>query len=411
MIWRHWSYIAVPAAILAAGAPVGAQESNLTGFSAALEGRRTDVVEARRDIHRHAEPSGQERRTAATVAAFLETAGFEVRTGVGGHGVVGLLHGASPGPIIAFRADMDAVRSPAADPMDFRSESGVNHVCGHDIHTSIGLALAAGFAGIQDQLTGSVMLIFQPAEETASGARAMLADGAFDEQKPDAVFAYHTAPLEVGEVVTAPGALLPARDAARIEIRGEGDLRDIAEQARQILAEAATPGSQEPSVPRSEDFVRVDGAQVNRGTGNVDWAVTATLTTSGRDASAMAREGIEERLSSLYREGVSIELTYQERFVDGIDNDPRLVERSAEVMRSILGDEGVIMSESSPTQFSEDFGAFQAEVPGVMYFLGVSNSEKGWVGMPHTPGYVADEASIFVGAEAMAAVFLDLMSE
>jgi len=390
------------------------QEDAATGSSFAdhLHDQRDAVLSARRDIHRHAEASGEERRTAQTVAAFLESSGFQVRTGVGGYGVVGVLRGASPGPVVAFRADMDAVRSQADDPMDFRSEvSSVNHICGHDIHTAVGLALAAGFGGIRDQLEGSVMLIFQPAEETASGARSMLADGVFEEILPDAVFAYHTAPMDVGQVITAPGALLPGRDAARIEIRGEGDLRPIAEQAQQILEDAATPGSQEPSVPRSEPFVRVDGARTGRGRGDVDWLASATLTTSGRDASASARQAIEEQLIAVGREGVSIELVYRERFVDGIDNDPRLTERSAAVMRSVLGDEGVMMSESSPTQFSEDFGAFQAEVPGVMYFLGVSNSERGWIGMPHTPTYVADENSIFVGAEAMAAVFLDLMAD
>lgn len=381
----------------------------LLDFADHLEGQRAALIEIRRDIHRYPEASGREERTARIVAERLEAAGFEVRTGVGGHGVVGVLRGPTSGPVLAFRADMDAVRGSADDPMEFRSQiDQVNHICGHDIHTTVGLALAEGFAAIREELSGSVMLIFQPAEETATGARAMLDDGVFADLTPDAVFAYHTAPLEVGQIVTASGTLLPGRDAVRVDVRGDGDLESVAREVRRILMKTATEGSNEPSRPVSDEFVRVNVGPATRSGSSGSWSAQATLTTASHEASSRARSEIERGLEALERPGLTLELEYRERWVAGVTNDPQLVELANASARTVLGEDGVIIAQSIPTVFSEDFGSFQEQVPGVMYFLGVSNSEMGWVGMPHNPDYVADEEAIFVGAQTMAAVFLDL---
>jgi len=136
--------------------------------------------------------------------------------------------------------------------------------------------------------------------------------------------------------------------------------------------------------------------------------VTATLTTSSREASADARRTIEFGLAGLARDGLSLHLDYRERFIAGVTNEPGLVEAANLSARRVLGDEAVVMLQSMTPAFSEDFGSFQEDVPGAMYFLGVSNAERGWVGIPHSPNYVADEEAIFVGARTMAAVFFDL---
>ena len=194
----------------------------------------------------------------------------------------------------------------------------------------VGLALAAGFSGIRDDLAGSVMLVFQPAEETATGARAMLDDGAFAKRKPDAIFAYHTAPLEVGQVAGTPGTLLPGRDAVQVEIRGDGDLRETANKVRRVLSASATEGSNEPSRPVGDAFVRVDGARASQdGDG---WAVRATLTTAGREASSRAREQIETSLAALERDGLTLSLRYRERFVAGADNEALRGETDVRIM-------------------------------------------------------------------------------
>lgn len=414
-----------------------AQDTQDATFTRALEARRAELIATRRDIHRRPEPSGSEERTAGIVADWLREAGFEVTTGVGGHGVVGILRGGateSGGPVLAFRADMDAVRGKANDPMEFRSVvSGVNHICGHDIHTAVGLALATGFSALRDQFSGTVVLIFQPAEETASGARAMLADSIFDGAidpsldverggAPDAIFAYHTAPLPVGQVMTRAGTLLPGRDRVRVEIRADGDLSAgdssggdasagdlarIAGEVRALVAGVATEGSSDAVRPASEDFVAVRGLRGNAAGPGVH-LVGATLTTAGPTASQSARRAIERGLEELRQPGFQLRLDYQEGWIEGARNDPALVRRSNAAARRVLGDAAVREPQSITTIFSEDFGSFQSRVPGVMYFLGVSNADRGWVGMPHSPTYAADEEAIFAGAEVMGAVFLDL---
>ena len=390
----------------------GTREAALLVFAERLEDVRSELIDVRRDIHRHPELSGEEERTAGIVADRLKAAGFEVRTGVGGHGVVGLLRGDTSGPLLAFRADMDAVRSSAPDPVDFRSEvEGVRHICGHDIHTTVGLALAEGFSSVRDRLRGSVMLIFQPAEESATGARAMLADGAFADPRPDAIFAYHTAPFEIGQIATASRGLLPGRDAVHVTIRGAGDLEGAAQAARDLVLATGTVPPEAAMSSIAGEFVLVQGARAMRDSKTEGWVVRATLSTSSRESSARARRAIEEGLAELQSAGeeLNLDLDYRERFVAGVTNDPDLVELANASARAELGDDAVWMLEEMPPAFSEDFGSFQEEVPGVMYFLGVSNAERGWVGMPHTPDYVADEEAIFVGARTMGAVFLDLL--
>lgn len=366
----------------------------------------------RRDLHRHPEVSGEEERTAGVVAERLRGLGLEVRTGVGGHGVVALLQGAEPGPVVAFRADMDAVPSQAPDPVEFRSlVPGVRHICGHDIHTTIGLALAEGLVAVRDRLPGAVMLVFQPAEENATGARAMIADGALKDPQPAAIFAYHTAPMPVGQLATAPITLMPGRDRVRVRLTGEGDLEGAAAVVRELIQEVGTIPPQQSVLPAlSREFIlaRVGSATQDAASGAFE--VVGVVTTASATARARARDGIEHRLAALRLDRVVLDHDYEERWIAGVTNEPELVRRASASARSLLGEEAVLQVDSIIPAFSEDFGSFQEEVPGVMFFLGVSNLEKGWIGMPHTPDYVADEESIFVGASAMAAVLLDFLA-
>lgn len=369
-----------------------------------LEQARAELIAVRRDLHRHPELSGQEVRTAGVVAERLRQLGVEVRTGVGGHGVVGRLTGGQPGPVVAFRADMDAVRSTAPDPVEFRSvNAGIRHICGHDVHTTIGLALAQGLAAVRAELPGTVLLIFQPAEERATGARAMLADGVLEGERPSAIFAYHTAPLQVGQLATSPEALMPGRDRVRVTVTGRGDVEAAAREVLSRLQSVATISPQQATAPATPDFVLVQAGRPQRGAADT-FTVAATITTAVR-----ARGRVEAQLREFPFNDVTLDLDYRERWVAGVTNDPALVERTTAVARATGGVDTVHMLESMVPAFSEDFGSFQDSVPGVMFFLGVSNADQGWVGMPHSPGYVADEEAIFVGARAMAAILLDLL--
>jgi metal-dependent amidase/aminoacylase/carboxypeptidase family protein len=250
--------------------------------------------------------SGQEVRTAKVVADRLRTLGLEVRTGIGGHGVVGILTGGRPGPLVAYRADMDAVRSAAPDPVAFPSlEPGIRHICGHDVHVTIGLALASALAQVKADLPGRVMFIFQPAEERATGARAMLNDGLFAAGKPDAIFGLHSAPFDAGLVSSKAGLMM-----------------------------------------------------------------------------------------------------HPNRIAPGVTNhDELFAAAKADVVASV-GAPAFFDLQAPPEGFSEDFGAFQAEIPGVFFFLGVGNAAKGIAAMPHSPNFVVEESAIPFGVKAMAAAVI-----
>jgi metal-dependent amidase/aminoacylase/carboxypeptidase family protein len=366
-------------------------------------------IALRRDLHQHPELSGEESRTAGIVARRLTELGLEVRTGVGGYGVVGTLRGGRPGPLIAYRADMDAVRSDAPDPVGFPSLTpGVRHICGHDLHTTIGLAVAAALAAHKRELAGTVIFLFQPAEERAQGAEAMLEDGAFLPEKPVAVYALHTAPLEVGRFATNHGPLMAGHDRVLVSISGNGNLRAIADSARAYLASLATVGEDRRFQPAPPTLVMVQGFPDRPTADGIQFGADLTLASPAVRAAVKAR--LQQELPRFGREGITVRVAYQEKSIAGVTNDSVLVGRADAAIRALYGENAVTHTTTVLPAFSEDFGAFQTQVPGVMYFLGVSNSAKGTVGMPHSPSYVADEGAILVGARAMTAVLLDRLS-
>ncbi len=398
-------FLAVLSAVVTGPEASAQSRQRFDEASRRLESSREDLIEVRRDLHRHPEVSGQEQRTAGVVAERLRAFGLEVQTGVGGHGVVGLLRGGQPGPVVAFRADMDAVYSSAPDPVSFASETpGVRHICGHDIHTTVGLALAGMLAAVREDLPGSVKFIFQPAEENIQGAWAMIEDGALEDPAPDVIFAYHTAPLEVGQIGSVEGPALPGLDRVTVRVHGDGDLEAAARTYARAVSSVNTGQAVAP-----EDFV---GAMLGppRPGPDGDWAVGGMVRAGSPKARARAEKAIREELAAVRLEGVSYEFTYEAQALPDMVNDPELVRSTLETIRAVVGDGLLEVNEITP-YFSEDFAWFQQKVPGAMYWLGVSNSALGTVGMPHSPNYVADEESIFVGAKVMAAIVIDYLEK
>jgi amidohydrolase len=313
--------------------------------------------------------------------------------------------------MVAFRADMDAVASNAPDPVEFRSLTpGVRHICGHDVHVTVGIGIAEGLAAVREELAGSLMLVFQPAEERATGAKAMLADGVFADGKPDAIYAVHTAPLAVGQLATAAGGMMAGRDLVDVMISGSGDLAAAADSARQVIQRVSTVPPAQAFQPAPAGFILAQVFRAGSVTEGEGWVLRAQITTASVDARTRAKNAVMQGLDDVTLPGVRLETVYQERVIAGVTNDSALVARANANIRTVLGDTAVVTVESVLPAFSEDFGSFQDEVPGVMYFLGVSNPAAGTVGMPHSPGYVADEGAILVGARAMTAVMLDWLT-
>lgn len=400
---------ALTALLLAAtGSMLQAQTETLAQrIDRRLESAHDELIQLRRDIHRHPEVSGEEERTAKLVADRLESLGLEVHTGIGGHGVVGILRGGKPGPVVAFRADMDAVYYNAPDPVPFASENpGVRHVCGHDIHTTVGLAIAESLTEIRDELPGTVKFVFQPAEENIRGAAAMIEDRVLEEPAPEAIFAYHSAPLEVGQIGSVEGLSLPGLDRVTLVVRGEGDLEETARVYARAVRSASTGDAVAP-----EEFVAAMIGRPQARPEHGDWLVTGMVRAGSPGARARAKSEIELAVAAVKRDGVTYELDYEDLALPDMVNDPELVRSTLETIRSVVGPEGLIESNTVTPYFSEDFARYQQHIPGAMYWLGVSNSELGYVGMPHSPDFVADEESIFVGAKVMAAVLVDYLAK
>jgi amidohydrolase len=379
-------------------------------FIQKIESARAGLIDLRHDLHRHPEVSGKEERTAGLVAERLRALGFEVATGVGGHGVVGVLRGGRPGPVVAYRADMDAVPSDAPDPVEYRSLTpGVRHICGHDVHTTIAVAMAEGFAAIRDRLPGTVMLVFQPAEERATGAKAMLEDGVFASLEPDAIFAVHTAPFDVGNLVTLPGVMMSGRDGVKVTVERAADPAGTADAVRDRLLAFSTLTEQQAVGPAPNDFVFVQ-AQVQPPAGaGKPYVVMASISMASQEVRSRTHAAVEAAIAEMRDSDTALALEYVERSIAGVVNDPELVKSGTASIEKVLGAGTVTPLPALVPAFSEDFGSFQDVVPGAFFFLGVSNPEKGIVGMPHTPGYAADDEAIFVGARSMGAVLLDFL--
>jgi amidohydrolase len=408
---RLSSIVFTVSALAAAAGHAAAEQSPaplLDRVTAALAANAADMIALRRDLHRNPEPSGKEERTARVVADRLRALGLDVRTGVGGHGIVAVLKGGRPGPLVAYRADMDAVPSTAPDPVDYRSlVPGVRHICGHDLHTATAVALAAALASVRAELPGSVMFVMQPAEETAAGAKAMLAGGIFAQARPVAIYGIHTAPYEVGQIGTRPGVMMPARDRLRITIAGDGDQQAAETAARAAAAALSTIAPAQAVQPAPPDFSFVQLGP--RRTENGATVLQGTVTVASAAGRERVRQGLARALSAIALPGVTVTHDYEPRWIAGVTNDAALTASAVAALERAVGKAAVQPPPDLIPAFSEDFGSFQEQVPGVFFFLGVSNTPKGIAGMPHSPGYVADDDAIAFGARAMAAVLLERM--
>jgi amidohydrolase len=400
-----------PAAAQAAAQVAPQEDPLLARIDARLTEAEAELIEIRRDLHRHPEVSGREERTAGVVADRLRALGLEVETGVGGHGVVGVLRGGQAGPVVAFRADMDAVPSGAPDPVEFSSENpGVRHICGHDIHTTVGLGIAEALSAVREDLPGTVKFIFQPSEENIQGARAMLEEGVLDYPAPTAIYAYHTAPLEVGQIGAIQGMGLTGFDIVTVTVSGDGDIETAAAAYAEVIAGIGTigpPGSPNAAAPGMSEFIHVQSGRPVRNGSN--YVFRAQVRATSEDLYLSAKSRIAEGIRELSFDGVDYQIDHRDRVLADMVNDDALVAASLDVIRSRIGEDGLLVSTTTTPYFGEDFAFFQQHIPGAMYWLGVSNSEKGIVGMPHSPGYVADEGAILVGARTMSAIMLDYL--
>jgi amidohydrolase len=365
-----------------------------------------ELIGVRRDIHRHPELAGDEWRTSALVAERLRAAGLVVATGVGGHGVVAVVDGAGDGPTVAYRADMDAVDDDELSDCVFASQvPGAAHLCGHDLHTAIGVGIAMVLARLRKRLNGRIVFVFQPAEETCEGARAMIEDGVLERTAPQEIYALHCGPLPVGTLAIGPGQ--PGQDGFRIDLAG-ADAVDDAKRLVDMIDELSTVGP--PSTPgqlqQLMDDMRTPGGPLARfvfavshmSSGDGGARVHAGLRAWPDDRYTEIRDEVQRRVDAI--PGARVHFTEQP--FPAMVSSPGLSATAATYLRGALGEDAVTVLHAAYPFNGDDFAYFLHQVPGAMFYLGVADPAAGFYGVPHSPDFTADEHAIGIGVRAMA---------
>ena len=360
----------------------------------------------RHDIHRHPELAFEEQRTAGKVAGLLAEFGVEVHTEIGNTGVVGVLKKGSGTRAIGLRADMDALKINETNEFDYRSvNEGKMHACGHDGHTSMLLG-AAQYLASDGNFDGTVVFIFQPAEEHGDGARAMIDDGLFERFPVDSVYAIHNFPsLATGKFAVRAGSIMAAEDNFEIIINGVGCHAAMPHLGKDpIVIGAEIVGAMQSLISRTLD--PLDNAVISftefitNGTTNVVPSQvilkgdTRSLTTQVQDHIDVTMERIVSGICAAH--GASYEFDYQRNFIPTI-NSPDEAEIAAAVARRVVGPENVI-GNSRPAMTSEDFGYMLQARPGAYLLLG--NGVEGVGGCSlHNPAYDFNDEILSIGAD------------
>ena len=380
------------------------------------------IVEIRRDIHRHPELGFREKRTAALVADRLKALGYEVQTGVGVTGVVGVLKGGRPGPVVAVRADMDALPIPELIDVPYKSTvPNVKHACGHDAHTAIALGVAEMFSRMRADIPGTIKFLFQPAEEGdpdggRTGALRMLDDKAFENPAPAAIFGLHVMPtLEAGQLGANIGPAMASSDRYTITITGKKThgayphtgIDPVPIAAQVIMALQTIPSRQIDAQKPTVVTVGIiqGGNRFNIVADEVSLTGTVrSLDTEGPSIVKGKMEAIVKGITSSF--GAAYALKYEEG-APVTFNDPALARASLPALEAVVG--AANLRTPPPQMGAEDFAYFQQRVPGFYFFLGVANPKKNITAMIHTEHFDIDEDALAIGMRAMATAVLDYL--
>jgi amidohydrolase len=386
-----------------------------SAIAEAVRGIEPELIVLRRDIHAHPELGFQEHRTAGVVARELTRLGIPHQTGIGRTGVVGMIEGGRPGPCLAIRADMDALPITEQSGLPFASTvPGLMHACGHDIHTTTLLGVAAVLRDLAPQLAGSVKLIFQPAEEGLGGMAAMLADGLLEGPRIDRALGFHNHPdMKVGQFGFARGAVLAASDRFEITVHGKSGHAayphttvDPIVAAASLVMQLQTVVSRE--VPPMRPAVVTVGAIAGGEASNIipdTVEIKGTVRTLHPEVRDLAEAAIGRLCAGLANTmRARAELTYR-RIMPALVNDDAVLDAAVAAVRRQLGD---VVAEGEPSLGGEDFAQLAELVPA--FQLRIGSGQPGREDRLHNSAYQPDEACIGLGVQALARAAFDMLA-
>lgn len=381
-------------------------------FRERIAGLKDELIELRRDFHKHPELGFQEHRTSGIVEDYLRGLGLPVKRAAG-TGVVALLEGRAAGPVLLLRADIDALPLQEENELPYRSvNDGVMHACGHDAHTAMLLVAAKVLAEQKEHIPGTIKLIFQPNEETTAeppGAQAMIADGVLRDPKVDAAMALHIwTPLPSGQIGTDSGPVTATLDVFRIVVTGKGGHTGFPEQAVDPIIAAASIVQSVQTIQTREISLRKPtiimfgkiegGTKSNIVPDHVILEGSMRYLYEGGKRSQEYPEGrlrrIVEAVGAAHRVQCEVEMHCENR---AVVNHPGMTALARRTAAEVLGESGSVISYSCTA--GEDFSDFAAKVPSVLYFLGTGNEEKRSCFPHHSPRFNIDEDVLTLGVE------------
>lgn len=383
------------------------------------------LVEIRRDFHENPELAGNEKRTRETIKQYLLDLGIEVETDVYGHSIIGILKGAKKGKKIAWRSDMDALPNNFPDGVAFRSKiKGVQHGCGHDVHLAIGLGIAEILAKKRKSINGTVYFIFQPEEETFVGAKNMIDHGLFSKINPEEIYGLHIAALPVGQIMVKPNEMFAYQKRIRIKLKNELSKEEARALARKIYSSLSRSKTNSKPWEIQQVFDPATGL-MNPNTIFKDYLIMDENFNIHSEKGELFLEAYlyETNQSNLRKiipaiERLIGEAKYTEKLLaisfiqenPTIVNDEELTKKAIRTLNGIYGDSLMVPDYGQVPYFNDDFAYFQQKVPGVYFFLGGSNIEKGIVAMNHAPDFKVDEESIKIGVRSFSSLIIERLN-
>lgn len=385
-----------------------------------------NLVKIRRDLHENPELAGNEIRTQKVIAQYLLDLGLEVDTNIYGHGVVGILKGGRKGKKIAWRSDMDALPNDFADQVAFKSKNkGVQHGCGHDIHMAVGLGIAEVLAKNKASLSGTAYFIFQPEEETFIGAKAMINDGLLSKIKPDEIYGLHVSALPVGQIMVKPNEMFAYQKRVKIQLKNEltkEDAKALTKKIHSSLYRVST-GSKPWEIqlmvdakiglinPNTifKDYLFMDenfSTHTKNNTLFLQAYLYETDSSKLKDLIPKIKQVIE---GNGYKDQLLSVSFVQEN--PTVINDEKLTNTASKTLRNIYGKEVMVTDHGQVPYFNDDFAYFQQKIPGVYFFLGGSNPEKGIIAMNHAPNFQVDEESIRTGVKCFSSLIVERLKK
>jgi amidohydrolase len=410
-------------------------QSNVVRSKTIVKGIEQKVIDWRRDIHEHPELGNREVRTAALVTKHLKALGIDVQTNVGVTGVLGVLKGGLPGPVIALRADMDALPVLERTPVSFASkvktiyngsETSVMHACGHDSHVAILMGVAEVLSEMQKDLKGTVKFIFQPAEEGApkgeeGGAELMVKEGALKNPNVDVIFGLHiNAQLEVGKITYRPGGMFAGVGDLKITVKGKSSHGaepwssiDPIVTSAQIINNLQTIISRNVNITRNAAVVTIGSIHGGNRSNIIPEEVEMLGTV--RTLSDTDEELIFDRIRQIVTKTAEangaeaiVELPYSSHYPVTFNNI-ELTTKMLPSLKKAAGESNVILVPAETG--AEDFSFFANEVPGLYFYVGglPKGQDPKTSASHHTPDFFLDESGVMLGVDAMVNLVADYM--